>query len=215
MPTVVRKKKEREVRFDGSKQFVCDIINEPKVLRYTVELLKEKVKKPSKPFEFITITLKPKMYKYTAEQQFRYTYRYVDACADMLEDYCCVTELTKDGNVHYHIWTIGDHGVFINRLKKYTECIGFITVTKLKHNKELREQIEDTYEYMIKSIERTYSCVRNTKMVFNKIEDQLVQDPSTEINCLDHMVHAPVKWTTKIKTIQELNEIIIEIKSLE
>lgn len=215
MPTVVRKKKERAVRFNANKEFICDIIEEPRVLNYTIVLLKEKVRKPVKPFEFITITLKPKLYSFTAEQQFRFTYKYVEACTNVLEDYCCVAELTKDGNVHYHLWTVGDHGIFIDRLKKYTECIGIINVTKLKHAIILEEQAQNTYNYMTKDIERTYSRIRNTKMVFNKIEDELVPEPNMEMSLLDHKVHAPIRWSMKVKTINEINEIIMEIKSLE
>lgn len=81
------------------------------------------------PSTFMTITLKPKLYKYSSLTQLELTnnvvFGYLYACVD---DFICVAEHTANGNIHYHAIIQASKSqkiLLINKLKK-ERLLGFI-----------------------------------------------------------------------------------------
>jgi hypothetical protein len=80
---------------------------------------------------FITITIKPKLYKYTSHTQFDLTWVHVHCVLMRAYESIFVAEHTKQGNIHYHAMFKGDNMAFmsiINGLKK-DRMLGHIHVS--------------------------------------------------------------------------------------
>lgn len=103
---------------------------------------------------FITITIKPKFYKYTSVTQFELSNGEVVGIFNTLtKDYIVVPEHTKAGNIHYHaVVTFREDTQrisFINKLKK-NSTLGFV---KFDTN-EIRNSLK-VMEYMTKDLYET------------------------------------------------------------
>lgn len=108
----------------------------------------EKVRIPPKGTQFLTVTLSPKIYDKPPKYQFLAT---INQIIRVLErfclDYCLVTELTDQGNVHYHAW--------IHQRNRNNQCRLCVALKKLKYigfikiNKEDITETERTYNYML------------------------------------------------------------------
>lgn len=142
-----------------------------------VKFLTDEVRIPPRHFKFVTQTLSPKLYSKSRLQQFQTTINDLISVLDYIsEDYNLVTEITDDGNVHYHFWVI-----FKERFSycHYKEIIsnnykfGFNMLTKIKHDKTTLQQQQNTYSYMIKSIEKTYDIIRCKSIVTNKSDHNI------------------------------------------
>lgn len=113
----------------------------------------------SKIVTFVTITLKPRLYKYSFNTQYELSQREI---AHMLtihsNDFVMVAEATKSGNVHFHAIIIADdiyHQVtIINKFKK-DKNLGFI------HIKEVNSDLSPIINYMLKDIHETYKLITN------------------------------------------------------
>jgi hypothetical protein len=123
--------------------------------------------KPKNGSYFVTITLDPKLYKYTSLTQFEMTACEVHNIIDHASlDYGCVAELTDDANVHYHAWidfrSYSHRIQFINRIKK-CRILGFIKI-----NKEPIENVVRVYDYMIKQYKITKQYINSCKDIIMK-----------------------------------------------
>lgn len=116
---------------------------------------------------FLTVTLKPKLYKYSSITQLEVTnhtlYGILYTTAD---DFLCVAEHTKQGNIHYHAIvncsTKYSKILMLNKLKKAKE-IGFI-----KFDDEINS-ITKTAEYMVKDVienKKIFQSVNGSKPRF-------------------------------------------------
>lgn len=119
----------------------------PKLTEQEIQSLK-----PPKCAWFMTVTLKPKVYKYSTTTQFELSVQELEhICILHSTAFAFVPEITKQGNVHYHGWiTFFDtlnkiH--FINNIKKRHNMLGF-----LKINDQPIEEVDRTYQYIIKEL---------------------------------------------------------------
>lgn len=117
----------------------------------TQELL-EYIRNCTQPY-FLTVTLKPKLYKYSSVTQLELTnHDLFTILYQTTASYHCVAEHTTAGNVHYHIIfdTINSHSaiLLINRLKK-NKNYGFV-----KLDKDISNQLKCA-EYMTKDLYST------------------------------------------------------------
>lgn len=110
---------------------------------------------------FLTITLKPNLYKFSSITQLELTnndvYKILYATC---RDFICVAEHTESGNVHYHAIVVNDckssQILMINSLKK-TRSLGFIKFDKeIKNNKSCAE-------YIVKEIYDTGKIMHSAK----------------------------------------------------
>lgn len=100
---------------------------------------------------FLTITIKPKFYEFSSVTQLELTndivYGILYSCVN---DFICVAEHTKNGNVHYHaVITFEEKSrgvLLLNKLKKQRE-LGFI-----KLDAQSIQSIEATAEYLTKDL---------------------------------------------------------------
>lgn len=115
---------------------------------------------------FITITLKPSLYKYSSNTQLELTISHLKVILDRLGEYVFVIELTNAGNIHYHILlkaTKINRLCAFNRIKK-NKLFGFMSSKMINSDKHLRDEIN----YICKDINST-SKVLNQGIVKYKI----------------------------------------------
>lgn len=109
---------------------------------------------------FVTITLKPKLYKYQALTQYELTHQIIEKLLSNTQLSSYVVELTLDCNVHYHaIVKFRDKFnriLFMNSAKKSRE-IGFIKITPTPITKD--EQLVRTITYMLKDLHNTKKII--------------------------------------------------------
>lgn len=109
--------------------------------------------------KFITVTLKPKVYKYSSITQLELTnnvlYQILYNCTD---SFICVAEHTKQGNVHYHalvyFHTDSSFILLMNKLRKQKE-FGFIHT-----NGNIIQSHKECAKYILKDI-------KNNDIVFS------------------------------------------------
>lgn len=86
------------------------------------------------------------------------------------EDYSGVIELTKEGNVHYHVWfTDGKHHnmkYFYIALKKVNN-FGFYCLSRENNNKSKAAQQADCYNYLCKDVHETYQIMQRDEIIIN------------------------------------------------
>lgn len=100
--------------------------------------------------KFLTITLQPKLYKFSSITQLEITNNDVyKILLTTCDDYICVAEHTEAGNVHYHALVSHNNksGIILtaNKLKK-NRNLGFIKITTDIKNKK------KCAEYLLKSL---------------------------------------------------------------
>ena len=103
---------------------------------------------------FTTITLPPKLYKYSSITQYELTFHEINKIlSQTTEHYLIMTELTSLGNIHYHcIVKCTDKPrliLLINTLKKKRGLIGY------SHFKAIDGGHENVIKYLIKDVENT------------------------------------------------------------
>lgn len=118
-----------------------------------VELLRD-----TKGLWFITITLKPKLYKYSSVTQYEMSVNIVEAILrNHTDSYVLVTELTASANIHYH--------AIIQIRDKYQMCT---LLNKIKRVRELGNskvndkpvvELQRTFEYMLKEVNVTRKVI--------------------------------------------------------
>lgn len=111
---------------------------------------------------FLTLTLKPELYTKTARQQFRQSQpQLLKLLKAHCEKFFCVSELTKECNIHYHVALkleplmyedvdLSDMH-FLNSLKTL-KSFGFKKLEKLASEQK-------TYEYLTKDLKRTFGLL--------------------------------------------------------
>lgn len=102
---------------------------------------------------FLTVTLKPKLYKFSSITQLELTnHDLYHILYGTTASYHCVAEHTQAGNVHYHILfdTLNEYSaiMLINKLKKH-RSFGFV-----KLDKDIHDLIKCA-EYMTKDLYNT------------------------------------------------------------
>lgn len=116
---------------------------------YLIDMLHD-----SKESYFITVTLKPKLYKFTSITQFELTHSEIIHIMDRhAADYVVATEHTKQGNIHYHVVayipSTAQKITMINMLKK-NRLFGFIKFDP----KPITHRLQ-CVEYMTKDLYQT------------------------------------------------------------
>lgn len=106
-------------------------------------------------YEF-TLTLRPRLYKYTAQEQFDYVY---NTLRSILDKYKCsmIAELTGENNIHMHakieLKDFKERNNLINKLRSYHMTFGKKTITQLIN--------EPKYDaYMLKDIAITMQVIK-------------------------------------------------------
>lgn len=110
---------------------------------------------PGQRYEF-TITLRPRLYDRTPEEQFRYT-------SDILQREClsrwntsCVAELTKENNIHYHgivhLKDFKHRNSFLNGFRKYNNIFGRKSCSPIRKESDwimyMRKNVEETRQIL-------------------------------------------------------------------
>lgn len=108
-----------------------------------------------------TITLKPRMYQYKAEQQYDMTYpdliKHLE-CNGFTE-YTIIAELTKNYNIHYHM-TITFKNIKLNNMKKFvdtfrkSQVFGFVNIKQIDDEPGWQEYISKQFEEFKQSTDR-------------------------------------------------------------
>lgn len=103
---------------------------------------------------FITITLKPRLYKFLSTTQYEMTVNEIEHIyKTMTEKTVYSTELTVDGNIHYHsITKFRDKCFrinFINKMKK-NRLFGYIKITDAPI--KYADQLERSAQYLLKDV---------------------------------------------------------------
>lgn len=117
---------------------------------------------PSDDLWFITITLCPKTFKYSAVTQYEMT---VNEVRTIMEAWCSqytlTVELTDAGNVHYHaiakILTKTQRIRIIESCKK-KRVLGFIKINTLPINMD--EMLHKSCNYIIKELDKTTEIIK-------------------------------------------------------
>lgn len=165
------------------------------IKRYSTKVvgcLMDEVKMPPAGFKFITQTLSPRLYKYGIHQQFSMTMNDLVSVLDYLcQDYCIITEVTDDGNVHYHFWVVFRKQFSFPHYKetiKANSKFGFSMLSKNNYKKTTLQQQNDCFNYMKKDIEKTYGLIRSRSIVTNindhNIDVNVQQDPTPELDLI-------------------------------
>lgn len=110
---------------------------------------------------FLTITLPPKLYKYSSITQLELTNRIVFGILHKYcKDYVCIAEHTGQGNIHYHAVvkyeTKMQAIMLINSFKK-NKAIGFI-----KHDGSTVKEPRKVAEYLTKEFITNYKILRSS-----------------------------------------------------
>lgn len=144
------------------------------------DLIRE-VREPEEGSLFLTVTLSPKLYKHHPKLQFYKTHGIV---ADIMDrfctDYCRITELTEDGNLHYHAWiTLKNPNHRVRFLctfkeKRYQYKLGYaklnkepIVDTMRVYNYMLGRSISDDKDKTGKDLKEACSIIDNIYCVYN------------------------------------------------
>lgn len=122
---------------------------------------------PMKGSYFITVTLKPKLYKYPSTTQFEMTACQLEVYANQYAtNFDILPELTNEGNIHYHGWLLFPDNLhkfkFQDKVKK-DKNLGFIKI-----NTEPIIDCQRVAEYMTKSFDITSKIVRSPKALHIK-----------------------------------------------
>lgn len=99
---------------------------------------------------FITITLKPKLYKFSSITQFELSFPYVHHVLDQ-RDCIFVAEHTNQGNIHYHAMFEGNGYGFVSTINQLKKCksLGHVHISPLLQGDMQRIR---SYLYMCKSL---------------------------------------------------------------
>lgn len=100
---------------------------------------------------FFTVTLRPNMYRFTADEQFDKTHGELIIMLKILsEKFTLVTELTKSLNIHWHgIIRLGDKkSPFVN-IFRGDKQFGFVQLSPITHSEG------KVYEYLRKDLANT------------------------------------------------------------
>lgn len=158
----------------GTKQWQTKACCTKGVRTTTVNILRGSIRIPKVNFKFITQTLNPKLYKESSIKQFKQTINDILQILEYLtEDYNIITELTEEGNVHYHFWAVfKEHRNYIDYVEiiKCNFKFGFSKLSKDNLNKTMMQKQVDTQMYMQKDILQTYTHIRSKWIVANKSE---------------------------------------------
>lgn len=156
----------------GTSSWSKAIVSTKQVKQSVIDKLLKEIRIPEPGFKFITQTLSPKLYKYSAIKQFRFTVNDIISVLDYVgNDYCMVTELTNEGNVHYHFWIVfkeGFTGANYLDIMKYNTRFGFSKISKENSNKTMLAMKMDTYNYMLKDVYKSYQLIRCSSIVTNR-----------------------------------------------
>lgn len=114
-------------------------------------------------YSFITITLPRKSQKYQSVTQYEMTVHKVrELLFPVTNRYLLVTELTQNGNVHYHALVHFRCQLaricFCNKIKK-AKALGFFDIHK--EPVKTTEQIQRTITYMCKDVETTKQVIHS------------------------------------------------------
>lgn len=119
---------------------------------------------------FVTITLKPKIYKFLTVTQFDITRLHlVEQLSKHTDKFILVPEVTKLGNIHYHAIIHNSRGIvsFINAIKKqYKNNIGFMKVTP--NPLDNKESLDRAYEYLVKDLHVTSNYITNLPLSYDE-----------------------------------------------
>lgn len=146
---------------------------------------------------FLTVTLKPEHHNQKARNQFKLTHKRLNEilkCNTM--KYFLVSELTKKGNIHYHVSLKLKDYVFqkemlIDAFKNH-KFFGFID---LQDN--VNYSVVSRYEYMSKDLNKTDAIINQknkveieiwTYYVNNRPIEDTISDTEKEINRLDNNI---------------------------
>lgn len=132
-------------------------------------------------YEF-TITLRPRLYKYSPSLQYRMT---KSLLAGIMLHYqaSCVAELTGENNIHYHCMIeLKDHkhrDSLLDKFRQYNDTFGRKSCTQLMNEPKWRE-------YMIKDYQTTFDIIGDTPVVQDTFEvaDHLYKNYIDKILCL-------------------------------
>lgn len=154
------------------------------------------IQEPSLGSYFFTVTLSPKLYKYSITTQYELTQcKMIDVLEVHAHTYNFVPEITSTGNIHYHGWvslTSAFHRFKILDKFKNKQMFGFIKLTP--ECILTKESAVRVCNYMNKEIEQTKKLIA-TKHSYIDISSRDIRaiptcftyDPNNEIelNCLD------------------------------
>lgn len=119
---------------------------------------------------FITVTLKPKVYKFLTATQFDITRLHlIEQLHKHTDKFIIVPEVTKLGNVHYHGIIHSSRGIvsFINAIKKQGKNnIGFMKVTP--NPLDSKENLDRAYEYVTKDLNITGNYINNMPLSYDE-----------------------------------------------
>lgn len=110
---------------------------------------------------FVTLTLKPKMYKYSSKTQFEITSGDVyDIINRSSVQFVCIPEHTAVGNVHYHavvLFRDKSNVIMFNNKVKKIKSLGMTKITPTPI--ESLEQLNRSCEYLFKELDLTKKCI--------------------------------------------------------
>lgn len=123
---------------------------------------------------FMTITIKPKFYKFRTKEQLYYTrFTVAGLLVDYTEDYQLVGEVTEAGNIHYHCWAYFSNSIkrirCLNHLKVKRD-IGYVKITPEPIiTLESKNRVS---EYLKKDIKKTITLAEQYKeyVITNRTE---------------------------------------------
>lgn len=105
------------------------------------------IRMPPKYSRFLTVTINPKLNKKNPQYQFAATHSTLLRILDKYcSDYCKVTEVTEEGNVHYHLWFMLRNIHHMANLcvdMKNSKVLGFYCLDKNPIEKQ-----DDVYKYL-------------------------------------------------------------------
>lgn len=115
------------------------------------------IRRPTPGSMFLTITLQPKLYKYSSVTQFELTHGLIEHIFEQtVDDFEMIPEHTGQGNIHYHAWFKFSRDpqkiLAMNKLRR-TRSLGFI---KLTPDRILTDEgIKKVHNYMNKDFDTT------------------------------------------------------------
>lgn len=139
-----------------------------------IQAIQNCVRMPRHDFSFVTITLNPKLFSIPVRKQYDCTVLDVKSILNYVcLDYTLITELTEEGNVHYHAWATFKEKCDKKRFKELFRSnarFGFTKISKDRNDVTVLQQQEFVYNYLRKDIGETYIFLR-TNFVHNKDDD--------------------------------------------
>lgn len=155
-----------------SKSILCKPYNVDKIQQlFKLHVISTDI---SGPFDFITITLNPKIYSESPRNQLINTYDAITfLCNTIGLRHIGLAELTKKNNIHFHVliqykdnYTYSDFEIFC---KENNKLFGTIYKSIPNKTKSLEEQLKDALAYITKDISKTYTYVKTSKMLIKKM----------------------------------------------